>query len=151
MEKSDHLEAFMIVYVISGKSPQHSVSLKDPLRIGWPELAGQLLYRDFQSEISKRLELKAIRRINVVKVRGEVKFPEELRTLAYYSYVGVNPSCSSPNFSLTMTDPLKEDGQILMTESNPKIEGKLLYPMWMDRIGGTPYKSVSAVMFQSKL
>lgn len=131
----------MIVYIISGKSPQFSVNLKDPLRIGWPDLAEQLLYRDLQSELSKRLELKAIRRINIVKVRGEVKFSDDLRTLAYYSYVGVNPSCSSPNFSLTMTDPLKEDGQILLTENNPKIQGKLLYPMWMDGVGGMEYSS----------
>jgi hypothetical protein len=150
MEKSDHLEAFMIVYIISGKSPQYSVNLKDPLRIGWPDLAGQLLYRDLQSELSKRLELKAIRRINVVKVRGEVKFSDDLRTLAYYSYVGVNPSCSSPNFSLTMTDPMKEDGQILLTENNPKIQGKLLYPMWMDGVGGSEYTSASPVLL-SKL
>ena len=136
----------MIVYVISGKSPQHSVSLKDPLRIGWPELAGQLLYRDLQSEVSKRLELKAIRRINVVKVRGEVKFSEELRSLAYYSYVGVNPSCSSPNFSLTMTDPLKEDGQVLMSENNPKIQGMLKYPLWVDQRSGDGVKTI-----QSKL
>jgi hypothetical protein len=138
LEKLDHKEAFFIAEIIARRRMDGPVGLKDPLLMGWPELAQQLDARERQSRVAKRLELKAIRRINMAKITaraqgndvGEISYPADLRTLAFYAYVGVNPSWSSPNFSLTMTDPTKDDGQKLLSEKNPAIQAHLPKLAW---------------------
>jgi hypothetical protein len=73
-----------------------------------------------------------VRRINEAKQNGKaVEFVEDLRRLAYFAYVGTNPALSSPNFSLTLTDPNKEDGLPLLSEKNPAIQDKMPNPAWL--------------------
>lgn len=124
LEASDGEEAAYLIDALTGNIPETKTApLNLPIKIGWPDLYTSLEVRKHQSALSQALQIRNIQRINA----GDQD--PALKTLAYYGYVGTNPKFSSPNFSLTMTDPQKEGGKML-SENETLVHSRLNLPKW---------------------
>jgi len=96
--------------------------IKRPLEAGWPQVAQQMEDRTERSHFSNVVE-----QTMAIKIASG-KETEFNRRAAYYSYVGVNPACTTPSFSMTMTDPYKETKALL---NNPV---ELPLPLWIPKV-----------------
>ena len=124
LEDADGEEAAYLIDALTGILPEtKNAKLYEPIKVGWPNLYKSLEVRKHQSALSQAMQIRNMQRIN----KGEQE--PALKTLAYYGYVGTNPKFSSPNFSLTMTDPQKEGGKML-SENETSVHSRLRLPKW---------------------
>jgi phosphoenolpyruvate carboxylase len=121
VESQDLEEARYLVLAIAGVDRQPT-STRDPLKIGWPDLAEKMIARERQGELSQHLLIHAAK---------AMKSPQDTisHRAAYFGYVAVNPKFSTPSFSLTMTDPQKE-GSAKLSEASPAVASRLSLPLW---------------------
>lgn len=124
----DRREAWFLVVAITGSVPTASVSVRDPLSMGWPDLAAKMSGREAQGVLSQHFVNAMVQKLQNMQSDGvDLQFAQQL---AYYGYVGVNPKFSTPSFSLSMTDPQKEGSHSKTSETSPEIAAKLITPLW---------------------
>lgn len=121
VESQDLAEARFLTLAITGVDREPS-STRDPLLLGWPDLAEKMIARERQGALSQHLLLRA-----AAEIRNNQS--KTAHRAAYFGYVAVNPKFSSPSFSLTMTDPQKE-GSAKLSESSPAVASRLSLPLW---------------------
>lgn len=144
VETQDAEEARFLIIAITGVD-RTPTSLREPLMLGWADLAGKMLARERQGDLSQHLFLKAVEGMRRRDGGGDAataghtsRFADDdssaeamaKRRGAYFGYVAVNPKFSTPSFSLTMTDPQKEGSSRTLSESSPMVAARLSLPLW---------------------
>ncbi|CUF39763.1 phosphoenolpyruvate carboxylase, putative [Bodo saltans] len=121
IESQDLEEVRYLIIAITGED-RRPISTRDPLTVGWFDLADKMVARERQAKLSQHMLLRAIKAMsdpqNTLAQRA-----------AYFGYVAVNPKFSTPSFSLTMTDPQKE-GSEKLSETSPAVSARLSLPLW---------------------
>ena len=139
---NDHVEAALLVEALTGFPAPKNVQLRDPLEIGWKSIANTMHFRRRQSALAQIVETDACLMIQHLTRQQQVQQQKGLEDaslqqaltfqerLAYYGYVGANAKFSTPNLSLSVTDPQKE-GNLLLSEV--EAQKRIQRPLWMLR------------------